>query len=622
MKPVKRITSLVLASSIVLSSASALAADFDLKVKETGTQKEFLEWIFDDEIFLDVALGEEGKYLIEYDNKFYKAEEVVKSSTENPNAGLGELVKDLAPVEETEEELKVVKVSAISKTVDKNGTLEFAINGKSEAAKLQDVIDAGYEVKFIASAKVFGNLSESIDDAKVNITGDVKKFEYQVVVSKEGKEVAKSERVSVDVQEYAKTVTSIESIKVVAGGVELATGTIGLGTGAKFEIKGKTKDMKAEDEAVKLINSIFEFKSNRPGVISVDADGNLTANAKGEATITVKSGDFTKDVKLNVGEAGQISAEKSTVSTKALEISSGKAAKFTVVLKDQNGNPVTGVEDSFVFANETVIASKTVTEDDEVKGTYEVEVTAAAKAASADVELKVDNVEIAKIRVSVKEPGDIVNYELELTEKKLDIKGVSNVAGNFKLKGLDKNGLVKEEDLIKADEYVLEVEGDNKQNAVVANNKITFDKAGSYAVVAKKVNGSFKDEVDRMTVEVIDTTPSIESAKFTTVKKVEKEEAIKLEDILTIDAKGPEGKVETEFVLNNEDIVEIKEKTSDGTPSVVIGKVKLIADKGVTAAFDDKEIRITAGEGKVNLTVVNHNDDFIADTNIEVKIAQ
>jgi len=113
MKLSKRIISIALAMIMILSTSSVFAADYDLKISETGELKSFLDWIFDDAVFLDVMYSE-GKYLIECGGKYYKAEDVIEKSTANPNAELDELVKDLEPVAEEPDELKVVSVSAIN----------------------------------------------------------------------------------------------------------------------------------------------------------------------------------------------------------------------------------------------------------------------------------------------------------------------------------------------------------------------------------------------------------------------------------------------------------------------------------------------------------------------------
>jgi len=113
MKLSKRITSIALAMIMILSTSSVFAADYDLKISETGESKSFLDWIFDDAVFLDVMYSE-GKYLVECGGKYYKAEDVIEKSTANPNAELDELVKDLEPVAEEPDELKVVSVSAIN----------------------------------------------------------------------------------------------------------------------------------------------------------------------------------------------------------------------------------------------------------------------------------------------------------------------------------------------------------------------------------------------------------------------------------------------------------------------------------------------------------------------------
>jgi len=65
--------------------------------------------------------------------------------------------------------------------------LQFAINGQTEPAVIDDIVAAGYTVQFLSTEDVF----EDASTGKINASGLVAwtSFEYQVVVSKDGESV-------------------------------------------------------------------------------------------------------------------------------------------------------------------------------------------------------------------------------------------------------------------------------------------------------------------------------------------------------------------------------------------------------------------------------------------------
>ena len=83
-------------------------------------------------------------------------------------------------------------------------------------------------------------------------------------------------------------------------------------------------------------NTAVKYKTSDKTVASVDKDGNVTANAKGTATITVttKDGLFTSECKVTVGD--QVQAAKIKLNKTKLSLKKGKTytLKATVTPKD------------------------------------------------------------------------------------------------------------------------------------------------------------------------------------------------------------------------------------------------------------------------------------------------
>ena len=153
---------------------------------------------------------------------FAALEEIAKENTEvlvettpgSIEAGEnGVEVKD--PTETPEEgDFEVTEIAAITTNVDKKGTLGFTVNGKE--VSIADLKEKGYTVKFLATANVFADNSATSTTGVLDTTED-KKFEYLVSVSKDGEEVAKSERVAVTTEDFAKAITEITSISTSVG---------------------------------------------------------------------------------------------------------------------------------------------------------------------------------------------------------------------------------------------------------------------------------------------------------------------------------------------------------------------------------------------------------------------
>lgn len=109
----KRLLSLLLALTLILSMTTvAFAKDYDLINKNTQARNDFFDLLEDIDFFADV-LDNPDQYVIEVNGKYYEVEQVDAATQDG--TGIDEAVVDLLPVDlDTEEELKVVSVSAIN----------------------------------------------------------------------------------------------------------------------------------------------------------------------------------------------------------------------------------------------------------------------------------------------------------------------------------------------------------------------------------------------------------------------------------------------------------------------------------------------------------------------------
>lgn len=109
----KRLLSLLLALTLILSMTTvAFAKDYDIINKNTRDPKDFFDLVDDIDFFADV-LDNPDQYVIEVNGKYYEVEQVDAATKDGTL--IDEAVVDLLPVDlDTEEELKVVSVSAIN----------------------------------------------------------------------------------------------------------------------------------------------------------------------------------------------------------------------------------------------------------------------------------------------------------------------------------------------------------------------------------------------------------------------------------------------------------------------------------------------------------------------------
>ncbi|WP_278524075.1 Ig-like domain-containing protein [Clostridium cochlearium] len=621
---------------------NVLAADRDIRDLKTGEIVVAENEYKNDLSKRNQVLLNWEDYGFELGNKVYTLSDTNEVwKTDKTMESIPEALKDKVQID-LNEELKVESVSAITTTVDvtAGSQLEFAINGKTEAADLEELVKEGYTVEFLASKAVFTDAKSTSDNGKLIGLAEDTTFKYQVKVSKDGKVVAESELKEVTVQDKKATVTEISAIELYITqatdvDVKVRSGKLAENDTAKVVVMGRTANMKADEKDADITSKVA-LSTDKVAIATVASDGKLDLlnKAKGDVTITAKAGDITKAITVNAGNAERaISKENSTITPATLSLATGDKAKIEVVAKDQYG-------DVFVLAENklTTDAAKNA-EDKEIAaavstgsakgdkdGKTSVEVSASStEAGTGDIVVKGNGAELGKVALTVKKAGEIATYKLETADKKyeLELMGATEDAPatlTLALNGYDKEGLFVDPTIALKD-YTFE--SSNEKVATVDNEtnkgKVTAVAPGTAVIKVYKTEDAFKTTVAEVTVTVKNSTPTITDAKVVAPEKMTAIGDIDLAKIFTeVTALDPEGKA-----------VEVNDfsgtKVTVGKTPVEIGSflvTKVGADTiTVTNTISSGKIALTgSGKATINIALLNAKGEIVKDVNVEVDI--
>ena len=313
--------------------------------------------------------AETGVATLTFENKFESAKEVTLKVTQKVE-GEADKVSEF----KFTYTLEVESVEANALTVDDNTAgqkLTFKMNDEAADADVDYLKASGYTVEFQATTGVFvgGASSSATGELNTSLAPDTK-FSYKVVVfDKDGKKVEESKLVDVQVIDKADVVTSISSYELVKGSAKLANNTILLDeTVAIDNVIGN----KADGTKDTNLDSIVEYSSSNKAVALVDSTGTILPITAGTTTITIKAGNVTKSFTLTVAADARV-AKSATLSTSSLKLVEGQGAgSVGVVVKDQYGEVVSGLNFATGVSYETtqVDVEGTATNIVTVTGTY------------------------------------------------------------------------------------------------------------------------------------------------------------------------------------------------------------------------------------------------------------
>ncbi|TXR70632.1 S-layer protein [Bacillus sp. AY18-3] len=271
-----------------------------------------------------------------------------------PNKDLTVKVKNQSFVTKFVYEVKKLAVEKLTFDDDRAGqAIVFKLNEEKGNADVEYLNLANHDVKFVANnldgspANIFegGNSTSSTGKLGVGLSHGDYKVEVQVTkrggltVSNTG--IITVKNLDTPASAIKNTVFAVDADKngVVYGnkltGKDFKLNSQTLVVGEKAQIHNVVATIAGEDKVVDP-NSI-SIKSSNHGIISV-VNNYITAEAAGEATLTIKVGDVTKDVKFKV-----TTDSRTLKSVKAnpdkLQVVQNKTLPVTFVTTDQYGDP-------------------------------------------------------------------------------------------------------------------------------------------------------------------------------------------------------------------------------------------------------------------------------------------
>ncbi|MCY6370988.1 hypothetical protein [Clostridium ganghwense] len=546
-----------------------------------------------------------------------------------------ETVKEVGPADDFNQGLVVNSVKAITESIDAKAgqQLKFAINGKTEAADVAKLTEAGYTVKFNStSAKVAAD--GKIADALVAATT----FEYEVVISKDGKEVAKSDLVKVTVVDYATTVTEITSYTLKTNkAVEIKSGKIALDDVVTLgDVKGT---LLAGTEDSTIADATFKSSDNK--VVLIDASGKITPVSPGSVVLTITKGDVSLEVPVVIVAESRKATTVTADATNVKLVNSGEKV-VNLVVKDQYDDLFAGLDLDAINVVKTGTEDKIATianpDASNKDGKVELTVTAeAAKVGTGNIEIKSDDKTLLSIPVSVEAIGENVTRKLETSaeDNVIDIYNAEDNKIVLSYNKYNENGY-----LVGAETDIAET---GKTYAVTTSDKdiatVAVDAKGAISVAAGTKTGTatiniLEGTVVRAsyTVKVEDSTPSMTGVTFGSDLTMAGDGELALNNIVKDVAITGDDKVE----INADGTIYI-EVANDGYSAdddITLGMINAksavtnkVGDTARKVAIADSKLKVTSGaaddKGEIVITITADGKTVPVDvTTITVKAAE
>ncbi|MED3611898.1 S-layer homology domain-containing protein [Bacillus wiedmannii] len=458
-----------------------------------------------------------------------------------PNKDLTVKVKNQSFVTKFVYEVKKLAVEKLTFDDDRAGqAVAFKLNEEKGNADVEYLNLANHDVKFVANnldgspANIFegGNSTSSTGKLGVGLSHGDYKVEVQVTkrggltVSNTG--IITVKNLDTPASAIKNTVFAVDADKngVVYGnkltGKDFKLNSQNLVVGEKAQIHNVVATIAGEDKVVDP-NSI-SIKSSNHGIISV-VNNYITAEAAGEATLTIKVGDVTKDVKFKV-----TTDSRTLKSVKAnpdkLQVVQNKTLPVTFVTTDQYGDPfganVAAIKE--VLPKTGVVAEgglEVVTTDSGSIGTKTIGVTG-NEVGEGTVHFQNANGEtLGSLYVNVTE-GNVAFKNFELVSKvgqygqspdtKLDLNVSNTVA--YQLSKYTSDRVYSDPENLEG--YVVESKNPAVAEAEIVGNKVVVKglKPGKVDIHLTK-NGA---TAGKATVEIVQEKIAIKSVNFKPVQ--------------------------------------------------------------------------------------------------------
>ncbi|MBR9647287.1 cell wall-binding repeat-containing protein, partial [Clostridium tyrobutyricum] len=270
-----------------------------------------------------------------------------------------------APVEPvfdgTVNSVETVKDQYVNSKAD-DEALQFTVNGGIKVTA-QQIVDAGYGIEFSTGTDdVFQTSSSNspytskdgiLDKTKLESilgTNQNTTFKYSVKITKNDQIVGQTSTETVNVINGDATADSLSDLTVKeAPGASLSTTPSSIDTTTKISsgkfVKGdwaavtKVKGNIGNATDVTVTNA--KYYSSDPLIAEVGENtGVIHAKNAGNFTLTVKSGTTSKDYNFTVSDDTSRKVTTAEPSVSSIKVGKNSAFDFTVVLKDQFGDPI------------------------------------------------------------------------------------------------------------------------------------------------------------------------------------------------------------------------------------------------------------------------------------------
>ncbi|GAB6478549.1 hypothetical protein bcgnr5371_50150 [Bacillus cereus] len=276
-----------------------------------------------------------------------------------PNKNLTVKVKNQSFVTKFVYEVKKLAVEKLTFDDDRAGqAIAFKLNDEKGNADVEYLNLADHDVKFVANkldgspAKIFegkdGKKEATSATGKLAVGITPADYKVEVQVTKRGGLTVSNTGI-ITVKNLDTPASAIKNVVFAVdadsdgvvnyasklSGTDFALNSQNLVVGEKASLNKLVATIAGEDKVVDP--KAISIKSSNHGIISV-VNNYITAEAAGEATLTIKVGDVTKDVKFKV-----TTDSRKLVSVKAnpdkLQVVQNKTLPVTFVTTDQYGDP-------------------------------------------------------------------------------------------------------------------------------------------------------------------------------------------------------------------------------------------------------------------------------------------
>ncbi|KAB2454282.1 S-layer homology domain-containing protein [Bacillus sp. CH126_4D] len=272
-----------------------------------------------------------------------------------PNKNLTVKVKNQSFVTKFVYEVKKLAVEKLTFDDDRAGqTVAFKLNDEKGNADVEYLNLADHDVKFVAnnldgtSANIFEGGEATSTTGKLAVGIKPGDYKVEVQVTKRGGLTVSNTGI-ITVKNLDTPASAIKNVVFAVdadndgavnygsklAGKDFALNSQNLVVGEKASLNKLVATIAGEDKVVDP--GSISIKSSNHGIISV-VNNYITAEAAGEATLTIKVGDVTKDVKFKV-----TTDSRKLVSVKAnpdkLQVVQNKTLPVTFVTTDQYGDP-------------------------------------------------------------------------------------------------------------------------------------------------------------------------------------------------------------------------------------------------------------------------------------------